>query len=71
MAQEKFKVICKDVDDNILNLIIFDDGTTDIDSSQFTIKLDSLEVKHSIDAILGFTQILEKFNLKSIEIERS
>lgn len=70
MATEKFKVTCKDSDDSTLTLKIFDDGTTDINSNNFTAKFNALEIKHSLDAILGFTQILEGFNLNSIEVEK-
>lgn len=70
MATKKFKVTCKDMVGDILTLAIFDDGRTNVDSNEFTIKLDSLEIKHSLDAIFGFTQILDKFEMNSIEIER-
>ena len=71
MAEEKFRVTCKDKDDQELTLKIFDDGTTDIESNKFTAKLNPLEIKDSLESIFGFTRILDKFGINSIEIERS
>ncbi len=65
-----YKVRLKDSENHDLELDIGADGITDIKGNQFTAKFAPDEIKHSLDAIIAFTGMLDSFNLNSIEIER-
>ena len=66
----KYKVICKDSEGHTLKLDISDDGSTEIESTDFTTKINPLEIKNSLDSIITFVGMLERLNLNSIEVER-
>ena len=69
-ANKKYKVVCKDTNNDKITLTIYDDKTVDITGDKFTTKMDALEIKNSLDSIMSFTEMLDKFELNSIEIER-
>lgn len=66
----KYIVKLKDNENQQLLLEIGENGLTDITGDKFTAKFAPQEIKHSMDAIMSFTGMLEQFNLSSIEIER-